>query len=166
MTNATDPSSIAPERVFVSDRELLIQLALRVVESRAVAEELVQESWIRWHGRSYPVQDARPIFRRIVTNLAKDWRRSRTAESAALSEVQAFYGAAPSAETAFIAKSELLMVIRTLQRMPARHVKAFRLRTIEGKTYKQIGARLGLSISHARNLVEEVILEVILTLDR
>lgn len=154
------------EAVFLSDRERLINLACRVVESRAVAEEIVQESWIRWHGQSYEPSQARPIFRRIVANLAKDWRRSRTAEVAALSEVKAFYATAPSAETAMIAKSELLLVIRTLKKLPRRNIQAFRLRTIEGKTYKDIGARLGLSISHSRNLVEHVLVEVILALDR
>lgn len=153
------------EAVFVSDRERLIGLACRIVESRAVAEEIVQDSWIRWDSHSYEPKDARPIFRRIVTNLAKDWRRRRTAETAALAEVQTYYAASPSTENAIVAKSELLRVVKTLKKMPRRNIVAFRLRNIEGKTYKEIAARLDLSISHARNLVEQVIVEVILALD-
>ncbi|MEM1005131.1 MAG: RNA polymerase sigma factor [Pseudomonadota bacterium] len=165
MTNINETCNQPVVDVFVADRELLIALACRIVDSRAVAEELVQESWIRWQGRDYRASDARPILRRIVSNLAKDWRRSNTAEQSALGEVHAFYATAPSSESALIAKNELLLVIRTLGKMSARHRRAFRLRTLEGRTYKEIGARLGLSISHARNLVEQVIVEIVLVLD-
>lgn len=165
MTNKAETCSEPVLDVFVADRELLIALAYRIVDSRAVAEELVQESWIRWQRRDYLASDARPILRRIVSNLAKDWRRSQTAEQTALGEVQAFYASAPSSESALIAKNELLLVIRTLGKMSPRHRRAFRMRTVDGKTYKDIGARLGLSISHARNLVEQVIVEIVLVLD-
>ncbi|MEM8555195.1 MAG: RNA polymerase sigma factor [Pseudomonadota bacterium] len=165
MTDARDSTNEMAEGVFVSDRELLIQLATRIVESRAVAEELVQESWLRWHGKDYREADARPIFRRIVSNLAKDWRRSRTVEANALVDVQALYDTAPSTEAAVIARDELAIVLRTLQKMSRRQIRAFRMRTIDGKTYREIGERLGLSLSHARNLVEQVIFEVTLALD-
>lgn len=161
----SDPSSDQAITEFMDDRERLIALASRIVESRAVAEEIVQESWLRWQGRRYEPSDAKPIFRRIVSNLAKDWRRSRTVEFSVLSEVQQLYSSAPCTETAVIARAELLVVIHTLRRLPKRHVHAFRMRTIENKTYREISQQLDLSISHARNLVEHVIIEVILALD-
>lgn len=151
---------------FMDDRECLIALASRIVESRAVAEEIVQESWLRWQGQRYEASDAKPIFRRIVSNLAKDWRRSRTVEYSVLSEVERLYSSAPCTETAVIARAELLIAIKTLRRLPKRHVLAFRMRTIENKTYSEIGQHLNLSLSHARNLVERVIVEVILALDK
>lgn len=68
-------------RCFVDDRDRLIAIACRIVDSRAVAEELVQESWLRWDARDYPADKAAPIFRSIVANLARDWRRRQRTES-------------------------------------------------------------------------------------
>ena len=165
MHNGSRTVSGTAEGVFVSDRERLIELACRIVESRAVAEEIVQESWLRWHARNYGQAEARPIFRRIVSNLAKDWRRSRRAEFGALSEIYAMYSNTQSAEAAVVARSELALVVRTLEKMPRRHVRAFRMRTLDGRTYKQIADRLGLSVSHTHKLIEQVMVEIGLALE-
>lgn len=50
---------------FVSSRERLIAVACRVVERRAVAEELVQDSWLQWHARIHPAKKALPILRSL-----------------------------------------------------------------------------------------------------
>ncbi|WP_165390275.1 RNA polymerase sigma factor [Thalassococcus sp. S3] len=165
MTNDHCISIAGAEQTFVSDRERLIDLALRIVDSRAVAEEIVQESWIRWHGKEYAQAEAGPIFRRIVSNLAKDWRRSRTAEQVALSEIYERRNATPSTETAVIARNELSIIVRTLLSMSDRHVRAFRMRMIEGRTYKEIGQALGLSVSHSHKLIEQVMVEIYFALD-
>ena len=60
---------------FLRHREKLIAKACRIVESRAIAEEFVQDSWLRWHERQYPPQKSQQILRRIVRNLALDWLR-------------------------------------------------------------------------------------------
>ena len=159
------PASDLALTTYMDDRERLIALACRVVESRAVAEEIVQESWLRWHGRRYSSEKARPIFRSIVFNLAKDWRRSRRAEFGALSELYVMYSNTQSAEAAVTARSELALVVRTLEKMPRRHVRAFRMRTLDGRTYKQIADRLGLSVSHTHKLIEQVMVEIGLALE-
>lgn len=97
--------------------------------------------------------------------MAKDWRRSYSVKKSPLGEVNAFLAIAPGSESALIARDELLLAIHTLGKLPDRHRRACRLRTIEGKSYKEIGARRGVSVSHARNLVEQVIVEIALALD-
>ena len=165
MLKAKNSDEHLAEAVFVSDRELLIKLACRIVESRAVAEEIVQESWLRWYGKDYNALQARPIFRRIVSNLAKDWRRSRTTETQVLSEIEAISSYAPSAERDVIARSELALVIRTLESMSNNHIRAFRMRALDGKTYKEIGRNLGVSVSQAHRLIEQVFVELVLALE-
>ncbi|MEL6466452.1 MAG: RNA polymerase sigma factor [Pseudomonadota bacterium] len=150
----------------MNDRERLIDVALRIVESRAVAEEIVQESWIRWHGKDYTPTEAGPIFRRIVSNLARDWRRSRTVEHAALTDICAMHTNAPSTEAAVIARSELRIIVQTLLSMSEKHVRAFRMRTLEGRTYKEVATALDLSISHSHKLIEQVMVEIYFALDR
>ncbi|MEM8554848.1 MAG: sigma-70 family RNA polymerase sigma factor [Pseudomonadota bacterium] len=150
---------------FERDRRVLLAIACRIVEDQSVAEEIVQESWLRWHGRDYKQSDARPIFRQIVANLARDWRRSRTAEFGALSELYQRRSFTPSTEAVVIARSELAAVVRTLRRLPKRNVRAFRMRVIDGMTYQQIGDRLGVSVSHTHGLVEQVMVEIGLALE-
>ncbi|MEM6482603.1 MAG: hypothetical protein AAF681_12200, partial [Pseudomonadota bacterium] len=45
-------------KTFVDEQDKLIAIALRIVESRAVAEEVVQESWLRWQRHGYAAEDA------------------------------------------------------------------------------------------------------------
>lgn len=151
--------------VFVNEREVLIELACRIVESRAVAEEIVQESWLRWQGRDYKSSHARPIFRRIVSNLATDWYRSRRAERGLLSDVYAIQSHHPSTEAAVIARNELAIVVKTFLKMSDKHIKAFRMRTLEGSTYAEIAAALGVSVGYAFRLIEQVMVEIYLALD-
>lgn len=150
---------------FLKDREKLISIACSIVQDQSIAEEIVQESWLRYDARGYHAAEARPIFRRIVANLARDWRRSRKAEFFALTELYARRTHTPSAEAIVVARSELALVIRTLRKLPSRNVLAFRLRALENKSYKCIGRRLNLSISHTHALVEQVIVELGLALD-
>ncbi|MEM8686457.1 MAG: sigma-70 family RNA polymerase sigma factor [Pseudomonadota bacterium] len=152
--------------IFIDDRQQLIRLALRIVESRAIAEEIVQESWIRWHRHDYEPARAKPIFRKIVANLARDWRRNKTTELIVLNELYELRSHAPSAEAAVMARSELILILKVLRSMPKRNVRAFRMRALEGKTYKQISGRLKLSISHSHALVESVLVELTLALER
>lgn len=165
MDNYNSPCSDTAENIFLNDRERLIKLACMFVDSRAVAEEIVQESWIRWHGQDYRPAEARPIFRRIVTNLATDWYRGKRTEQGVLSDIYAMRSYVPSAEATVIARNELSIIIKTLLGMPNRHVKAFRMRTLEGKKYKEIAEELGVSVGFAFRLIEQVMVEIYLALD-
>lgn len=151
-------------KTFLEERDRLISIACRVVENRAIAEDLVQDSWLRWHRKSYPADRALPIFRRIVTNLALDWRRARQAEQRLLSDLCQGEAMAASSEEIAIAREELRRVIAALGRLPKRTVTAFRLRFIDGRTYAEIGRRLGVSVSRAHALAEDALVEITIAL--
>lgn len=160
-----DDTPIKAEDVFLSDRERLIQLAFRIVQSRAIAEEIVQESWIRWHGRGYAEVKAQAIFRKIVSNLATDWYRSNQSETNALLDVRSMSATSPTSEQIIIVRNELRLIVKTLLKMSDKHVMAFRLRTIEGLTFRQVADRLGMSLGQTHKLIEQVIVELYLVYD-
>ncbi|MEM6904890.1 MAG: sigma factor-like helix-turn-helix DNA-binding protein [Pseudomonadota bacterium] len=158
-----DPAGEAPLASFLEGRERLIGIACRFVESRAVAEEIVQESWLRWRGKEYDAAKARSIFSLIVANLARDWARRRRLER----EVLAALGTeerGPCSERAVSAREDLRVVIAVLDRLPGRTVTAFRMRSLDGHSYAEIGRRLGLSRSRAFELVEDALVAMMLAL--
>lgn len=151
-------------KTYVDERDALIALALRIVESHAIAEEIVQESWLRWSKHNYPASDAAPLFKSIVRNLAHDWRRVRHREIRSLPDLAALYGEVPCSERTVIAKDELRRIVAALHKLPPRTLRAFRLRFVDGFTYAQIGKRIGLSLSRSRILVENAMVEISIAL--
>lgn len=127
---------------FLEERELLISVACRIVENRAIAEEIVQESWLRWIQKEYAACDARPIFRRIVSNLALDSVRRRQRETLILRQTTCSEQDCRDAERVIIAREDLRRMIEALNTLPPRTVTAFRLSRLEGRTYADIAREL------------------------
>lgn len=155
-----DPAAYA----FSKNREKLIANACAIVANRAIAEELVQESWLRWHGNSYPARDAEPIFWRIVRNLALDWKRRARIEQDGLAAHLDTTETAPDSERVVCAREELRRVVAALDALPQRTVTAFRMHRVDGLTYAVIARRLGISPSTAFKLVEDAMVEVVWSL--
>ncbi|MEM7733002.1 MAG: sigma-70 family RNA polymerase sigma factor [Pseudomonadota bacterium] len=130
-------------KTYVEERDSLIAIAARIVDSRAVAEELVQESWLRWDASTYPTDKAKPVFRSIVTNLARDWRRRRTREVSILENLVLTFDDPRDAERVLIARQEIRRLVSALEELDPRVVKAFRLHRVEGMTMTQIAKELG-----------------------
>jgi len=162
MTRNADHSCLQD---YVSDREYLISVAFRIVKSRAVAEEIVQESWLRWNGRGYAPDRSRSLFRRIVTNLALDQCR-RWKREAEILDMPAFVAeTVPCSERVVSARQDLAVVMAELKRMPPRKVEALHMRLEEGAAYAEIGRRLGVSKSRAHELVEDALVGLAIALE-
>lgn len=149
---------------FLNKRNQLVALACRFVDSRAVAEEIVQESWLRWQGQNYSEDNAKQMLRRIVRNLALDWYRRQRLEARILDFCSSQRHDAPDSERVVGARQELLRIITVLQRTPPRSVTAFRMHRIDGISYAKIARKLDVSPSTAFKLVEDVLVEITLTL--
>lgn len=152
-------------RAFVDDRETLIAIAYRYVDNPAIAEELVQESWLRSHAKHYQPDQLTPILRQIIRNLSIDWLRRQQTERNGLAELSELKEEAPDSERVIIARQTLRCVIRALQQMPKRTLKAFRLRRLDNLTYKEIGRRLNISEAGAYRLVADALVRVIVAID-
>ncbi|MEM9498186.1 MAG: RNA polymerase sigma factor [Pseudomonadota bacterium] len=147
---------------FVSRRGDLVALANTIVRNHAVAEELVQDSWLQWSNKSYPSADAVPILKRIVLNLARDWHRRQRREWARFEAYSLLYDDAPDTERVVIARQDLLNVVCALQTLSSRSLHAFRLSRVDGLTYAQIGAEMGVATSTAYGLVADALVTVTL----
>lgn len=147
---------------FLDGRSDLIALAQAIVKNRAVAEELVQDSWISWSGKSYPDDKARPIFKRIVLNLAKDWYRKQKTEKIRMDAYALLYDDAPDTERVCIARQDLMNVLFALQKLPPKALRAFRLSRVEGLTYAEIADHMGIATSTAYGLVADALVHLTL----
>ncbi|MEM7215052.1 MAG: sigma-70 family RNA polymerase sigma factor [Pseudomonadota bacterium] len=127
---------------FIDDRERLIAIALRIVGSHAVAEELVQESWLRWNGRGYAADKATPIFRKIVKNLALDWRRRSNTETEIIGSIMDVFDDYRDAERIVIARDEIKRIVKALEELEPRVATAFRLNRIDGLSLTEIAKRM------------------------
>ncbi|MEM8977789.1 MAG: sigma factor, partial [Pseudomonadota bacterium] len=72
--------------MYADERDKLIAVACRYIDNPAVAEEVVQESWLRWNSKQYPPDQVRPILLRIIKNLSIDWLRRQKTERTGLAE--------------------------------------------------------------------------------
>ncbi|MEM8576047.1 MAG: sigma-70 family RNA polymerase sigma factor [Pseudomonadota bacterium] len=150
----------AGEACFVDDRRDLVRLARSIVGCPSIAEDVVQDSWLRWQGRSYPDQDAQLIFRRIVANLARDWRRKDRRERIGLLTLSQIERTAPDTEHVVIARADLAAAVIALGELPERTLAAFRMHRLQNMTYQEIGERLNISTQRAFQLVQRALIHV------
>lgn len=152
-------------QTFVDERDKLISAAYQIVDSRAVAEELVQESWIRWDAKNYPQDQSRPLLRRIVKNLAIDWHRKRRVEFEAIETQRLVEENSYDAERIVVARQQLEQLIKLIETLPPKVRLAFRYSRLEGLTLKDVGKRLGVSESRASQLVSDAIVRLVFAFD-
>jgi len=54
---------------FEQNRPALLSLAYRMLGEMAASKDIVQEAWLRWHGRATEVESPRAYLLRVVANL-------------------------------------------------------------------------------------------------
>lgn len=128
----------------------------------------MQEAFARLHRAGHdPRSDtARPLLFAISKNLVKDrWRATRraagrraggTPEGAAAAWEQAPCEA-PSADRQMIARQDLSLVAAAIRDLPPKCRAAFLLHRFEGLTYREIGDRLGVSVSMVEKHLAEAL---------
>ncbi|MEM9329920.1 MAG: RNA polymerase sigma factor [Pseudomonadota bacterium] len=150
---------------FVKERERLLVLAQSMVGSHAIAEELVQDSWLRWEARDYPEEKIAPILHRIVANLCRDWLRKQKTERFGLQFLGLFQDMEPDTERVVISRQDLELVVKALGELPSRTVTAFYLSRIEGLTLSEIGERLNTSPQRSHQLVRNALVHVAMRME-
>lgn len=143
----------------------MLKLAKAAVNNVHVAEDLVQDCWIRWSGRSYPLSEARPILMRILKNLAIDWHRRRRVEFEVIEAQRILHDPSPDTERVVIARDRLNKVIAALEALPPRTLLAFRLCRVDSLTLKQAGKALGVSESRVSQIVSDAMVQIVSALD-
>jgi len=132
---------------FEQERRRLFTLAYGFLGSRAEAEDIVQEAWLRW--RSAPHDELRQPAAWLTTvtaRLALDHLRSARVKR----EIEA-----PSAEHSVLVKSELtLAFLFLLERLGPEERAAFVLREVFDYSFREVGEMLGKSEAACRQLVK------------
>lgn len=146
--------------VFVAEQSRLRRLICRIIGDRAVAEDLVHETYIRVRNAvaATDVADHRGYLVRAATNIALDYRRrlavarpasNSDAELAGLDDGRA------TPEAALASRQALATVAATLQGLPPRTRHAFEMHRFDECTMAEIAAELGVSIALVHKLIAE-----------
>lgn len=136
--------------------------AASLVGSRAQAEDLVQEAWMRLDQamEQRSVREPLAYLYRIIRNLALDGRRAATrerqweADGAGTAAILAQH-APVTPESVALHKDELRLLLRALDELPRRTRIAFGMHRLGGYKLREIAAHLGISLPLAQTLVAD-----------
>jgi RNA polymerase sigma factor (sigma-70 family) len=138
------PSSLAA--LFVEEESSLLRYAIGLVGRRGVAEELVQETFLRLHPMWDQVENPRGWIYRSLRNLSINHLRSRRPESELHEEIAAADASLPNDA---LSRTEALGWVRLLlEEMPDEDRQLVRLKYQDELKYQEISERTGLSVSN------------------
>jgi RNA polymerase sigma factor (sigma-70 family) len=148
--------------LYETHHAALVAYACSITGSRAAAEDVVQDAWLRLQDADpgQPLERPLSYLYRIVRNLAIDGRRragreARRSPETVASAAESIASDAPSPEAAALASDELRLVMAAMAELPERTRRALILHRVEGRTLKEVAIALGISIGLAHGLVAE-----------
>lgn len=156
-------------RLWLTHRAALVDYASGVTGSRAEAEDVVQDAYLRFvptpptpsPGLGHPVA----YLYRIVRNLAVDWTRRRGREAASDQALDQLVSPLADPERQAADRADLRQAARTLEEIPPQARAALVLHRLEGRTLQEVAARLGVSVPTAHRLVRDALLRLALSLE-
>ena len=152
------------EELFAALESPLLSYALRLIGQRSVAEDLVQEAFMRLHAQFEEVREPRRWLYRTVHNLALNERR-KTQRIVPL-DLPSKDENQPASEPADpqplpdeqIARMEGIGLVRlSLDSLDPRSRELVRLKFHEGLSYKEMSARTGLAVGHVGYLLHHAL---------
>jgi RNA polymerase sigma-70 factor (ECF subfamily) len=171
-TRSSDIMTTLAERALRYDREharSLRALAYRMLGSRAEAEDIVQEAWLRWaEVDESTVQHAGAYLSRLVTNLCLDKLRSAVARREQyvgiwlpepLVNEEAGWSPDPEAQAEF-AQDVSVAFMLALERLSPLERAAFLLHEVFDLDFDEIGRRLARSPAACRQLASRARIHV------
>ena len=155
-------NSIAPptDDPFTALRPRLFAIAYRMLGTRADAEDVLQDAWLRWHRRdAQTLQSAEAWLVTVVTRLSIDRLRAAKAEREAyvgwwLPEplVEPVDERSPEAAAEFAGELSIAF-LWVLERLAPEERAAYLLRQVFDHDYDEIAALLGKSEAACRQMV-------------
>lgn len=143
------------EAVFLAQRAPLLRFLRARSGSQDVAEDLLQELWLRLDTLAVrPIAQPAAYLFQTANNLVVDAHRAeerRRRRDAVWSELRADATRdaddTPSAERVLLARERLRLVEARLAALPERTAEVFRLYRLDGVAQRDIAERLGISLS-------------------
>ena len=145
---AGDPAAF--EAIYEAYRPRLFGFLVRLSRRRDVAEDLLEETWLRLVTRATTLlDDARlaPWLFAVARNLYVSWRRSRAVDTARTSDLDPAWPAPEKGDSPFesVARAELeARVEAALARLPLRDREVLLLVGVEGLTPSEAASVCGL----------------------
>lgn len=144
------------EAIYEAYRPRLFGFLVRLSRRRDVAEDLLEETWLRLVSRAATLTtDARlaPWLFTVARNLYSSWRRSRAVDATRTSELDPAWPAPERGDSPFdeAARSELERRVEVaLARLPLPDREVLLLVGVEGMTPQEAAAVCGLSAEALR----------------
>ena len=148
-----------PTEVFYALRQRLFSTAYRMLGTRADAEDVVQDAWLRWHASDRAaVQSPEAWLVTITTRLAIDRLRARMAERASyvgwwLPEPIVEMDERTPESSAEMASEVSMAFMWVLERLSPEERAAFLMRQVFDHDYADIAGMLGKSEAACRQMV-------------
>jgi RNA polymerase sigma-70 factor (sigma-E family) len=140
------------EELYVQHADRAIRVAYLLTGDRAMAEDLVQEAFLRLAGRFLHVRNRAAFesyLRRTVVNLANSQHRRRRSEHSKLARSAGMRGPEPAQPD--VGRSDELR--RALLRLPPRQRTAIVLRFYEDLSEQQTAAAMRVAVGTVKSLV-------------
>lgn len=135
-------------RIYAAERARIGRLVRRIVGSADVAEDVVQDAFVKLSGRPLGENDVGLVVR-TAQNLARDAMRAERVRAAYADEVrpeQVVAAPVPPDEAA-ARRQELNDLFEALKRLPQRTQRVFLMSRLDEMSYPQIARELGISLS-------------------
>ena len=140
-----EPTTLAA--LFEIEESALLGFAIGLVGRRSVAEELVQEAFLRLHELWHEVDNPRAWLYRSIRNLALNHLRDHRFETADHCEEEKPGNETPPDEA--LGRMEAVGMVRMLiAEMPEEERELIRLKYHEDLKYHEISKRTGLSVGN------------------
>lgn len=139
--------------LYILRRKSLLRLLTRMLHNPQTAEDLVQEAYFRVARamENGTVSHPDAFLRRTARNLAVDHERRRrrqsriTAEEGATADPAQIECGAPSVESRLIERERIAALSDVLAGLSPRSRRVWQLCYVEGMTYAEVAATLGIS---------------------
>src|SRR6266850_5504497 len=162
--SAEPPGWETIEELFAALESPLLSYALRLVGQLSVAEDMVQEAFMKLHAQFDQVNEPRRWLYRTVHNLSLNHRRD--AAKIIPLNLTGEAGSVPASESADpqplpdeqIARWEGIGLVRlSVETLDARSRELIRLKFNEELSYKEISARTGLTLGNVGYLLHHAL---------
>lgn len=161
--SAEPPGAVTIQELFAALEAPLLNYAVRLAGARELAEDLVQEAFMKLHVQFEEVREPRRWLYRTVHNLALNQRRDSAKivpldpPSSDLSDRSDVSDPQPLPDEQ-IARLEGIGLVRlSLETLDERSRELIRLKFNEDLSYQQIGERTGLKTGHVGYLLHHAL---------
>ncbi|EKV28967.1 Sigma-24 (FecI) [Caenispirillum salinarum AK4] len=148
-------------QVYLSHRDALLGYAAQITGSRAEAEDVVQDAYVRLMGSTatagspHHLRNPAGYLYKIVRNLCLDTKRRSRAQVHDLPMSDPTWNA--SADEALL-RDEVRCIEKALTRLPERTRTAFELHRLHGYTLQETAAELNVSAARVHQMIQTAML--------